>query len=88
MSLRFSFILFTLLCVTLTWHHGAEGCSGGDKHWSEQSSVEDKLKADASYVDVLMIREDLDEIKKKVDQIVIFLSHIYKGHEKEKSRLT
>ena len=85
MSPRVFLILSTLLLVTLTWNQGAEGCSGGSDRWSAQ---DDMLKADASFQDVIMIRKDLDEIKEKVDQIVIFLSHIYNGHKKEKSKLT
>merc|ERR1712154_264852 len=88
MSPRFFLILSTLLLVTLTWNHGAEGCSKGSDHWSDQDNVEDMLKADASFQDVILIRKELEEIKEKVDQIVVFLSHIYNGHKKEKSKLT
>ena len=88
MAPRIFLIISALLFVALTWNHGAEGCSGGSDHWSDQDNVEDMLKADASFQDVIMIRKDLDEIKEKVDQIVIFLSHIYNGHKKEKSKLT
>ena len=76
-------ILSLFLFVSLNLYHGADACSGSRDHWSEQDSVEDMVKADASFGDVLMIRKDLDEIKEQVDQIVIFLSHIYKGHEKK-----
>ena len=76
-------ILSLLLFVSFTLYHGAEACSGSGDHWSEQDSMEDMVKADASFGDVLMIRKDLEEIKEQVDQIVIFLSHIYKGHEKK-----
>ena len=70
-------ILSLFLFVSLTLYHGAEACSGS------RDSFEDMVKADASFGDVLMIRKDLEEIKEQVDQIVIFLSHIYKGHEKK-----
>ena len=76
-------ILSLFLFVSLTLYHGAEACSGRRDHWSDQDNVEDMVKADASFGDVLMIRKDLEEIKEQVDQIVIFLSHIYKGHEKK-----
>ena len=79
MSQRKIFLILPLLLfVLLTLNHGTEACSGGGKHWSEHDTVEGALKEDASYADVLMIRKDLDEIKDQVDQIVIFLSHIYK----------
>ena len=76
-------ILSSLLFVLLSLYHGTEACSGGGKHWSEHDTVEGALKEDASYADVLMIRKDLDEIKDQVDQIVIFLSHIYKKSKNE-----
>ena len=76
-------ILSSLLFVLLSLYHGTEACSGGSKHWSEHDTVEGALKEDASYADVLMIRKDLDEIKDQVDQIVIFLSHIYKKSKNE-----
>ena len=72
-----------LVFVAFTLYHGAEACSGSRSHWSDQDNVEDMVKADASFGDVLMIRKDLEEIKEQVDQIVIFLSHIYKGHDKK-----
>ena len=78
-------ILSSLLLVLLTLYHGTEACSGGGKHWSEHDTVEGMVKEDASYGDVLMIRKDLDEIKEQVDQIVIFLSHIYKKSKSEKA---
>ena len=78
-----SVILSLLLFVSLTLYNGAEACSGSRGHWSEQDNVTDRLKADASYGDVLIIRQNLKVIKEQVDQIVIFLSHIYKGHEKK-----
>ena len=76
-------ILSLFLFVSLILYHGAEACSGSRGHWSDQDNVEDRLKADASYGDVLIIRQNLKVIKEQVDQIVIFLSQIYKGHEKK-----
>ena len=78
-----SLILPLLLFISITWYHGAKACSGSRGHWSDQDNVEDMLKADASFADVIRIEKDLEEIKEKIDQIVIFLSHIYKGHEKQ-----
>ena len=83
----FTFLLLSsFLFIGLTWIHGTEACSGGSKHWSEEDNVEDMLKADASFADVIVIEKDLEEIKEKVDQIVLFLSHIYKGHDKTHSK--
>ena len=76
-------ILSLLLFVLLTLYNGTEACSGGGKHWSEHDTRDEMVKEDASFGDVLMIRKDLEEIKEQVDQIVIFLSHIYKKSKNE-----
>ena len=83
----FTFLLLSsFLFIGLSWINGTEACSGGSKHWSEEDSVEDALKADASFMDVIRMEKKLEEINEKVDQIVLFLSHIYKGHEKKNSK--